>query len=304
MSATKIPVILDTDIGNDIDDTWALAMMLKCPELDVKLVVSDTHDTVYRAKLVARLLEVAGRTDIPVGVGISQKTDGGPQAAWVEGYDLHSYPGKVFDDGVQAIIDTIMHSTEVVTLLCIGPVPNIAAALKREPRIAARARFVGMHGSIRRGYGDGQPPAAEYNVVLDAASCRQAFEAPWRERVITPLDTCDRVKLDGARYQRVLASADPLTKAIFENYRAWAVHYKGVDPSSYSTILFDTVAVHLVFSTQFLTMERMGVKVTDAGMTIPDPAGPQLEVAIDWTDLSGFHDYLVERLLAPVCAAG
>ncbi len=124
------------------------------------------------------------------------------------------------------------------------------------------------------------------------------------QRVITPLDTCDRVKLDGARYQRVLASADPLTKAIFENYRAWAVHYKGVDPSSYSTILFDTVAVHLVFSTQFLTMERMGVKVTDAGMTIPDPAGPQLEVAIDWTDLSGFHDYLVERLLAPVCAAG
>ena len=47
-----IPVILDTDIGDDIDDTWALAMLLKSPELDLKLVVSDTADTVHRAKIV------------------------------------------------------------------------------------------------------------------------------------------------------------------------------------------------------------------------------------------------------------
>jgi inosine-uridine nucleoside N-ribohydrolase len=51
-----IPVILDTDIGGDIDDTWALAMLLKSPELDLKLVVTDTGNTTYRAGVAAKLL--------------------------------------------------------------------------------------------------------------------------------------------------------------------------------------------------------------------------------------------------------
>ncbi|MFH1265900.1 MAG: twin-arginine translocation signal domain-containing protein, partial [Planctomycetota bacterium] len=46
----KIPVILDTDIGGDIDDTWALVMLLKSPEFDVKLVTSDSGNDVYRAR--------------------------------------------------------------------------------------------------------------------------------------------------------------------------------------------------------------------------------------------------------------
>ena len=65
-----VPVILDTDIGLDVDDVWALAFMLKCPEIDVKLITTNTGDTTYSARLVAKLLEIAGRTDIPVGVGI------------------------------------------------------------------------------------------------------------------------------------------------------------------------------------------------------------------------------------------
>ena len=64
-----IPVILDTDIGSDIDDTWALAFALRCPELDLRLVVTDRGHPQYRAKLACRILEAAGRTDIPVALG-------------------------------------------------------------------------------------------------------------------------------------------------------------------------------------------------------------------------------------------
>jgi len=89
---------------------------------------------------------------------------------------------------VQTLIDTIMASPEPVTLIAIGPVPNIAAALEQEPRIAGNARFVGMHGSVRLGY-DGAPEiSAEWNVAADAAACRAAFAAPW-EVTITPLDS-------------------------------------------------------------------------------------------------------------------
>ena len=60
-----IPVILDTDIGDDFDDTWALLFLLKSPQFDVKLVTTSCGRAEYRAKVIAKLLTVAKRTDIP-----------------------------------------------------------------------------------------------------------------------------------------------------------------------------------------------------------------------------------------------
>ena len=219
-AATKIPVILDTDIGGDIDDTWALAFLLKSPEFDVKLVVSDSGDTVYRARIIARMLEVAHRTDIPVGVGIRQSTQGGPQAPWVADYDLARYPGKVCQDGVAAIVETIMEAPQPVTLICIGAMPNIKAALQRSPEIAQRVRFVGMHGSVRLGYGGKPRPDPEANVVSDVAAARAVFTASW-PMTITPLDTCGLVQLTGENYRKVADSSDPLARAVIENYGIW-----------------------------------------------------------------------------------
>jgi len=93
-TVARIPVILDTDIGDDIDDTWALGLLLKSPELDVKLVVGDYGKPDYRARLLAKFLERAGRTDVAVGVGLDNGVKGeGGQAGWIKGYDLKAYPG-------------------------------------------------------------------------------------------------------------------------------------------------------------------------------------------------------------------
>jgi len=301
----KIPVILDTDIGTDIDDTWALAMILKSPELDIKLIVSDTHDTPYRAKIVAKFLEAAGRTDIPVGVGIQSPDRHNNQEGWVKGYSLEKYPGTVYDDGVQAIIDTINASETRVDLICIGPVPNIAAALERDPSIANKARFVGMHGSVRVGYSRSTDISAEYNVKADALSCRKAFQAPW-EKIITPLDTCGIVVLDGERYQKIRHSEDPALKALIENYRCWLEychqeHKRDLNNLEIkSSVIFDTVAVYLSFSEKFLKVETLNIYVTDDGFTrIDDELGNPVKCATEWTDLEAFYDFLTERLLAP-----
>src|SRR5208283_3260559 len=94
--AKRRPVILTTDIGDDIDDTWALGFLLKCPELDLKLVVGDYGKSKYRAKLLARFLQAVSHDQIPVGLGLDIEPHGdGPQKAWIEGYDLRSYRGKV-----------------------------------------------------------------------------------------------------------------------------------------------------------------------------------------------------------------
>ena len=144
-----ISVIIDTDIGTDVDDMWALAFALRCPELDIRLITTCTGDVEYRAALVAKLLEVAGRTDIPIGLGLPLDSAPEPQKAWIEDYQLDRYPGVVIEDGVGAICDTINQSENPVTLIAIGPLPNIAAALQRAPSIIENSKFIGMHGSLR-----------------------------------------------------------------------------------------------------------------------------------------------------------
>ena len=274
-AAAKQPVIFDTDIGDDIDDTWALAMLLKSPELDVKLVVGDNAKSHYRAKLIARLLETAKRTDIPVGVGAGKPSGGGRQQQWVEGYDLASYPGKVHQDGVQAIIDTIMASPDRVTVIAVGPVLNLRVALERAPQIAKRARFVGMHGSVRRGYGGSDKPSPEYNVRADVPSCQAVFTAAW-DITITPLDTCGLVHLHGAKYAKVRQCSDPLIEALIENYRIWAAQPAGGDAAAKvpkrSSTLFDTVAVYLALDGSALCqMETLPIRVANDGMTVIEP---------------------------------
>ena len=294
-----IPVILDTDIGDDIDDTWALALLLKSPELDLKLVVGDYGKAPYRARLLAKLLERAGRTNVTVGMGLDIAPRGdGRQAAWVKGYDLKSYPGKVHVDGVQAIIDTIMNSPQPVTLICIGPVPNIAEALKREPRIAQHARFVGMQGSVRVGYDGAKQPQAEWNVKADPKALQQVFAAPW-DITITPLDTCGLVTLAGDKYRRVRDATDRNIADLIANYRIWLISEPTLPADmadQHSSTLYDTVAVYLAIRQDLCVMEKVGLRVAADGFTVIDPRAKPVNVASKWKDLGAYEDFLVERL--------
>ena len=299
-SRAATPVILDTDIGDDIDDTWALGLLLKCPELDVKLVVGDFGKPAYRAKILAKFLQTAGRTDIPVGLGLRQMPDAvGPQAEWVKDYELSAYPGQVHEDGVQAIIDTIRGSEKPVTVIAICPLPNLAAALERAPDIAQKARFVGMYGSVRRGYGGDPDISLEWNVLADVKACEKVFTASW-EVTITPLDTCGLVTLDGDRYARVRDCPEAVPAAIMANYRIWSQHrHKDNDMAEhFSSTLYDTVAVYLAIRQDFCRMERLGIRISDDGYTLVDEQAKPINVATEWKNLDGFRDWLVQRLTA------
>ncbi len=298
MNSKPIPVILDTDIGGDIDDTWALGMLLKCPELDLKMVLSDTGDTIYRSKIAAKLLEIANRTDVTVGIGINQGKTDMNQGPWIEGYDLAAYPGKVHENGVEALVELIMNYPESMTLICIGPAPNLAKALEIEPKIASKCRFVGMHGSIDRGYGR-EDPEPEYNVKADVPAARKVFAAPWQDITITPLDTCGKVVLEGEKYQKVKNSKDPVAQAVIENYLIWAKRAKWTEgdfAEHKSSTLFDTVAVYLAYSDELLKMERLNISVADDGLTFRAPEGHEMNAALEWKDLPAFEDHLVDRL--------
>jgi len=305
------PVILDTDICDDIDDTWALSVLLKSPELDCKLVVTAVGNTELKAKVVAKLLANAGRSDVAVGIGVKQGDGSHRQAAWVKDYDLASYPGKVHKDGVQAMIDAIMNAPTRVTLIALGPLPNVAEALKREPRIAQKADFVGMHGSVFVGYGGKNTPDAEYNIKQNVEAAKQVFTAGW-PMTITPLDTCGLVVLDGPKYQMLLQKDSPIVKALLENYRLWLVDglqqdRKDLDEAGRlrlaqerlhhgSSTLFDTVAVYLAVSRDLVEMKEVPLLVTDDGFTRVVEGAKMVHCAVKWKDLDGYETWLVERL--------
>ena len=298
-----IPVILDTDIGFDVDDVWALAFLLACPELDVKLITTTTGDTRYRARLVAKLLQLAGREDIPIGIGIPLDATPNTHQRWLGDFSLEDYRGEVLRDGVDAICETADKATDQVALICIGPLPNIAAALMRDPNLTNNARFVGMHGSLRRGYLGAPKPMREYNVKQHALACREVFRANW-QKTITPLDTCGTVQLEGAQFAAVAASTNPVTQAVMQNHHVWfeAVRdwpvVQQLNPAQQSSVLYDSLAVYLAFAEDYVQMEDLPLVVTEDGKTMIDDSGSVVRCATEWSNKSAFLQLLTDRLVA------
>ena len=301
----KIPVILDTDIGSDLDDSWALALLLKCPELDLKLVTTEEGDAVYKAKLCAKMLQAAGREDVPVGLGITTNGDVPNIADWVENYDLSSYP-NVIEDGVQAIIDTVMSSEEKVTILAIGPFKTLAAAVEREPRIAEKSKILGVCGNIYNG------AAAEYNwypvlgseanIAADLDSYRKTAEREGWEVEMVPLDLTGNLYLVPELYSKVEEKrhTDPLIAALMECCEIW---YKNMNFNFYgqSSCLFDTAGVYAAFTHENMEYQTLPLKVTDDSLTLINfKEGKEMEVAIRWYDKQKFYDFLVKRLCSDI----
>jgi len=288
-----VPVILDTDIGDDIDDTWALAFLLGRPEVDLRLVVTAFGDTQQRSRLAAKILERAGRCDIPVATGV--ETGGSPhnQTAWVGDWDLSCYSGEIVGDGVAALVEAVNSCPEPPVLLAIGPLTNVAAALRRDPSVAGRARLVAMAGSVHRGYGAEGPPDAEYNVRADVEAARAVLRAPW-EKTLAPLDGCGDLVLAGENFRRVADSDAELSRIVVENYDAWA--NRGSYPVGASSVLFDTVAACLAFDESFWNVETVDLTVDDDGFTRPAERGRPVRCALGWRDRQGFEKLLVETL--------
>jgi hypothetical protein len=102
----------------------------------------------------------------------------------------------------------------------------------------------------------------------------------------------------------VHGSSDPLLRGLIEAFGTWCRNRDGCakDPAfvaAKSSTLFDCVAVYLAISRDLVKTETTGVRVTDEGMTIPDPAARPLAWATEWQSLDGFEEWLTARLMGP-----
>jgi inosine-uridine nucleoside N-ribohydrolase len=213
-------IILDTDPG--IDDALALFFTLASP--DTKLEAITTVSGNVHVDLTTRnalsLLEVAGRTDIPVARGSDRPLVRHPVIADL----VHGNNGlgnvmlpepqlqPVTQHAVDLIVEKIMAAPGEITLVPIGPLTNIALALRLEPRIAQHVREVVIMGGALRVPGN-VTPAAEFNIYADPHAAHIVLHAGWPIRLV-PLDATMQVPLRHSQVDELARNGSPVTHLI------------------------------------------------------------------------------------------
>src|SRR5579863_8648251 len=283
--------IIDTDIGDDIDDAFAVALALQSPELNILGITTEYGDTELRARLLDRYLAAVGRKDIPVAAGVATPHDNVfTQAAYAEREPAHKHA-----DGVKFLLDEIRKHPGEVTIIAIGPEGNLAAAIHQDAATFRKVkRVVLMGGSIERGYdgahGEHRPPDAEWNINRDPKAA-QALVASGVPLFYMPLDST-QIHLETAERERIFAHGSPLTDQLTLLYHQWM---RGTDNHSPTPTLFDPVAVTYAIRPDLCPAKPLRIEVDDKGFTRPVEGEPNAQVCLQ-SDEKGFLDLLLSRV--------
>ena len=218
ISAQSSKVILDTDIGDDIDDAWALAFVISYTGF-TPLGVTITHgNTPARAKIACKLLHLTKRGDIPVFVGRKTNDKVFQQYSWAEDFTTR-LPAK--KSAADFIVETVKRYPGEVTVLAVGPLQNLADALRKEPNLRNYVkRVVLMSGCVYgASYSPGKP-LREWNIYQSTADAQLVYGAGLPLTII-PLDATTHVQLSDQERKRVSDYDSPLTYALECLYRLW-----------------------------------------------------------------------------------
>lgn len=285
----KQKVIFDTDIGDDIDDAFALALAVSSPKLDVMGVTTAWGDTDLRARLAERLLKAMGRGDIPVAAG--PKTHASStftQARWAQ---LEPEPQNGWPDGTSFTLDAIRRNPGQITLIAIAPFSNVGALIDKDPATFRKLRkVVLMGGSIHRRYGDlgylpDRGPEPEYNIVMDVASSKKLFASGVPIEMM-PLDST-QLKLDETMRDTLFSQGTPTTDALLSLYEEWRASTGSPTPT-----LFDAMAVAEAIEPDLCPTTPMHIEIDDQGFTRPVAGAPNAGVCLDSDSDRFFHFYI------------
>ena len=272
------PVIIDTDVGDDIDDAFALAIALHDPKLQVIGITTAWGDTWTRTLLVRRLLATLGRKDVVVAQG--PKTPNNvpfTQRKWAEGATDRTPP----PDAIEFIRDQVNRRPEEITLIVLAPLSNIEALQERAPDTLHKLKqVVLMGGSIYAGYNLGgaipvATPNAEYNIASAPRGLRLLLESGVPVRMF-PLDST-QLKFDEVRRDRLFAYGSPASDALALLYHQWRLlnGWGQITPT-----LFDAIPVVWLLQPAACPLKPMRIEVDARGYTRPVTGTPNVSVCL------------------------
>ena len=295
----KQKIILDCDFGGDIDDAFAVALILSSPEFEVLGFVMDHGNTPLRARTICKLLYETGKEDIPVVVGKPTPTIVGIDTS-ISGYSYQFYWSDGFDklkpsqaNAADFIINNLKKYPNKVILFTVGPVCNIEDVLKKDKNALKLAkRVVSMFDSFYMGYDSGPVPDAEWNVRADVEASKM-FASSGANITFAGLDVTTFVKLDEKNLNMLLFRQSPLTNSLCGLYSLWRKESYAQPEAN----LFDVVAIGSVLWPELFTSRKTNVRVDDKGYTlIDDSKEPNAEILMT-INKDEFIKKIMERYL-------
>jgi inosine-uridine nucleoside N-ribohydrolase len=294
-AADRIKVIVDMDIGDDIDDSFALALLLQSPEFDIIGITTAWGDTALRAQLLERMLRETGHSQIPIAQG--NATTGNPQPFTQARYAKRGSPPAMVP-AVDFLLDQIKRQPGQITLIALGPLTNVGAAIARDPTTFGKLKQVAMMGgSVRAGYRKSQyvparPADKEYNIVSDIPAAQKLFTSGV-PIVMMPLDST-QIRLDEVERNALLGHGSAVTDALALMYHQWIDAYQPW--SSNMPSLFDVVPVAWMLDPKACPTTPLRIVVSDDGYTREQAGKPNAAVCLA-SDQERFFDILMPRLL-------
>jgi len=297
MANKPLPVVIDTDIGDDIDDALALALALNSPELDLRGVTTVYGPVATRTKMALKLLSVYDRSDIPVAAGRSaplfgKANDRVPNQAVIldEGESLPD-PSPLSAD--ELILRAADEAEGQLTLITIGAMTNAAVALLRDPALANRVRLIAMGGVI----GLSQ---AEWNVFCDPEAARVCFDSGIPLTMVG-LDVTLKCRMSDDDVAALAEEGKPGTNLLAGMLGGWRSSADGQRKLA-KPVLHDPLAVAVAMRPGLVTTQprRVGVETRGEftrGYTLARGEGePKVDVCTD-VDADAFVRFFMERVL-------
>jgi purine nucleosidase len=287
------PVLIDTDIGTDVDDLLALALLVGSPEVQLIGVTTVYGDTVLRARMTRLVLDQMESRAVPIGIGARETLIGRP--VWWAGHEGQGLPGLdrvQTDEGTTAAGLLYQAATEHwgrLELFAIGPLTNVAEAISADDSFATSLRHLYIRG------GAFWMEQAEHNIKSDPEAADIVFRSGI-PTTICGLDVTQRVRLREADMSQIRQAAGGIGSVLEDQVRRWWA-YTGATENH----LHDPVAILPALRPELFRFEQCDVHVevegANPGRTRTDGCGTgAVRIAAD-VDVEAAEQEIVRRLV-------
>lgn len=286
-------VLLDTDIGTNVDDLVALVLCLKSGAVKLEGVTTVSGDVDTRARIALRVLHLCRAGPIPVATGSSEPLTAGRRFRWAgyEGEGILSAEDRrgqpLCGDAVELMATKLREDKGEIKLVAIGPLTNVARALKREPPLVHQVKeLVLMGGSL-------SPPHEEYNIMSDPEAARLVF-ASGMPITMVGLNVTGKVLLGKEEVNRIREAGGTVAELVADQVERY-LKYKGVE----QTPMHDPLALAVAIDRSLVRTEKMNITLTAEGRTVPGEKGNQaIDVCLE-VDVPRFKELLLSTITKP-----
>ncbi|MDW8061996.1 MAG: nucleoside hydrolase [Nitrososphaerota archaeon] len=285
---SRLPIHIDTDIGDDIDDALALLFASKLSEVELRSITTVYGDVLSRGKLASKLFSSLGLKK-PIALG-SMYT--------LLGFKPFSIPrqASILEDcveEVESIVDVDAYRLIACeagagsAIISIGPMTNIALAFLIYPDKLHRCRLVSMGGYL---YGD----RAEYNVKCDPEAVYNILSN--LKPTLVTLDVTLKCMMPRDLIEKIRSSDKPEHKLVYKMMKVWMERTGRVNP-----ILHDPLTIALTVKPNLARYKEVEVKVELSegpmrGRTVEYSGGSKIKMPVE-VDLDGFIELFSETIL-------